>query len=57
MKKMEYLDKLREKLEAFGRELQEEILEDYREHFAEGEKQGKSEEEIIDELGDRKSVV
>ena len=38
MKKMEYLEKLREKLETFGKELQEEILEDYREHFAEGEK-------------------
>ena len=57
MKKMEYLDKLREKLEAFGRELQEEILEDYREHFAEGEKQGKSEEEIIDELGNIEDMI
>ena len=57
MKKMEYLEKLREKLETFGKELQEEILEDYREHFAEGEKQGKSEEEIIDELGNIEEMI
>ena len=57
MKKIEYLEKLREKLEAFGKELQEEILEDYREHFAEGEKQGKSEEEIIDELGNIEDMI
>ena len=33
MTKQEYMASLQEKLERFGRELQEEILEDYRQHF------------------------
>ena len=41
MTKLEYMKKLQEKLEKFGKELQEEILEDYRQHFAEGENEGK----------------
>ena len=57
MTKSEYMEKLRERLETFGRELQEEILEDYIQHFAEGEKQGKSEEEIIGELGNIEDMV
>ena len=51
MTKLEYMDILREKLARFGEELQEEILEDYRGHFAEGERQGKTQEQIIQELG------
>lgn len=57
MTKMEYMTKLQEKLERFGRELQEEILEDYRQHFAEGENEGKSEEEIIEELGNIEEMI
>ena len=48
MTKQEYMQNLQEKLERFGQELQEEILEDYRQHFAEGENEGKSQEEIIE---------
>lgn len=57
MTKLEYMRKLQEKLEKFGKELQEEILEDYRQHFAEGENEGKSEEEIIDELGNIEEMI
>lgn len=57
MTKQEYMNKLQEKLEKFGKELQEEILEDYRQHFAEGENEGKSEEEIIDELGNIEEMI
>ena len=57
MTKQEYLRKLQERLESFGQELQEEILEDYRQHFAEGANQGKSEEEIIEELGNIEEMI
>ena len=57
MTKQDYMAKLQEKLERFGRELQEEILEDYRQHFAEGANEGKSEEEIIEELGNIEEMI
>lgn len=57
MTKQEYMTKLQEKLEKFGKEMQEEILEDYRQHFAEGENEGKSEEEIIEELGNIEDMI
>lgn len=57
MTKAEYMGKLQEKLERFGREMQEEILEDYRQHFSEGENEGKSEEEIIEELGNIEDMI
>lgn len=57
MTKSEYMELLRESLKGFSRELQEEILEDYRQHFAEGEKQGKTEEEIVEELGSIQDMI
>ena len=57
MNKQEYMKKLQERLESFGKELQEEIMEDYRQHFAEGENEGKSEEEIIEELGNIEEMI
>ncbi|MCM1025644.1 MAG: DUF4097 family beta strand repeat-containing protein [Roseburia sp.] len=57
MTKQEYLNLLQEKLEAFSKELQKEIIEDYEEHFAEGLAAGKTEEEIIRELGDIEDMI
>lgn len=57
MTKQEYMKNLQEKLERFGRELQEEILEDYRQHFAEGENEGRTEEDIIEELGNIEEMI
>ena len=57
MTKAEYMEQLQKKLDRFGRELKEEIMEDYRQHFAEGQKQGKSDEEIIRELGNIEEMI
>ncbi len=57
MTKQEYMALLQGRLESFGKGLQEEILEDYRQHFAEGEKQGKTEAEIIEELGNIEEMI
>lgn len=57
MTKQEYLIILQEKLEYFSRELQREIIEDYEEHFAEGLAAGKTEEEIVEELGDIEDMI
>lgn len=51
------MQKLQEKLDRFSKELQEDILEDYRQHFAEGELQGKTDEEIIEELGNIEDMI
>ena len=57
MTKSEYMQRLQEKLDSFGKELSEEILEDYRQHFAEGELQGRTDEEIIEELGNIEDMI
>lgn len=57
MTKTEYMEQLQERLKHFDHELQEEIMEDYRQHFAEGEKQGKSDEALIKELGDIEDMI
>lgn len=57
MTKAEYLHILNERLGDFDKELRDEIMEDYNRHFAEGEKQGKSDEEIIRELGSIEEMI
>lgn len=57
MTKREYLNILNERLGRFNKELRDEIMEDYNRHFAEGEKQGKSDEEIIKELGNIEEMI
>lgn len=57
MTKAEYMELLKKNLERFSKELQEEILEDYRQHFTEGENQGKTDEEIIRELGNIDEMI
>lgn len=57
MTKSEYMAALRNKLERFNRELQQEIMEDYEQHFAEGIAAGKTEEEIMVELGSIEDMI
>lgn len=57
MTREEYMERLREQLEKFGQELQQEILNDYGEHFAEGKAAGKTDEEIIKELGNIEDMI
>lgn len=57
MTRAEYMDRLQEQLEKFGNELQQEIMEDYRQHFAEGEAEGRSDAEIIQELGNIEDMI
>lgn len=57
MTKSEYMAALQKKLECFNRELQKEIVEDYEQHFAEGIAAGKTEEEIVAELGSIEDMI
>lgn len=57
MTKSEYMDVLREKLQHYNRALETEILEDYEQHFAEGLAEGRSEEEIVEELGNIEDML
>ncbi len=57
MTKSEYLSALKHKLESFNMELQQEIMEDYEQHFAEGLAAGKTEDEIIEELGSIEDMI
>ncbi len=51
MTKNEYMKKLATALDAFSEETKKEVLEDYESHFAMGMEDGRSEEEICEELG------
>ena len=51
MTKAEYMQHLKEALQGYDRSFAEEILESYEEHFVDGIKSGRTEEEICDELG------
>lgn len=57
MTKSEYMAALQNKLERFNRELQQEIVEDYEQHFTEGIAAGKTEEEIMAELGSIEDMI
>lgn len=51
MKKQEYMYNLFEALREFDEDVRNEIIEDYEEHFAQGAESGKTEEQIVEELG------
>ena len=57
MTKNEFLKILENGLKDFPQEELQDILYDYKEHFYNGEKEGKTEEEIINELGDPYVIV
>ena len=57
MTKSEYMQALQKKMEKFNQELQTEIVEDYEQHFAEGLAAGRTEDEIIEELGNIEDMI
>ncbi|MDD5935626.1 MAG: DUF4097 family beta strand repeat-containing protein [Clostridiales bacterium] len=57
MKRSEYMSKLSEALEIFGEDVKLEIMEDYEEHYEIGLQNGKSEEQISEELGEIEELV
>ena len=57
MSKNEYIETLKNKLNGYDEELVNEIINDYNEHFSLGYAQGKSDEEIIQSLGDIDEMV
>ncbi len=57
MKRSEYMSKLSEALEIFGEDVKSEILEDYEEHYEIALQNGKSEEQISDELGEIEELI
>lgn len=57
MKKQEYLDKLELELRRLNVSKLQEVLADYNEHFQMGLSKGKTEEEIIDKLGEPATVA
>ena len=52
MTKDEYMKKLRSALSEYSESVRDEIISDYEEHFDEGHRAGKSDEEIMHDLGD-----
>lgn len=56
-KKQEFMDALRHYLSDFGNDEREEILYDYEEHFRIGIESGKTEDELIKELGSPKDIA
>ena len=57
MSRQEYMSKLIEALSGFDAEIREEIINDYEDHFVNGLKAGKSEDEIATELGSIEELV
>lgn len=56
-KKEEFMDALRHYLSDFGNDEREEILYDYEEHFRIGMESGKTEDELIKELGSPRDIA
>ena len=57
MTKVEYMAQLRSGLCGFDKEIRDEIISDYEEHFDEGIALGKSEDEICKELGSVEELI
>ena len=57
MTREEYMKQLEESLQGYSREFAEEILDNYREHFETGLREGRTEEEICEELGEIKTLL
>jgi len=57
MNKQEYMDKLNAALNDFDDEVKKEIVDDYEEHFEMGLANGKTEEQIVEELGSIEDLV
>ena len=57
MNKQEYMYNLFEALTPFGDEVRQEIVDDYEEHFSMGLSEGKTEEQIVEELGSIDDLV
>lgn len=56
-KKQEFMDALRHYLSDFGNDEREDILYDYEEHFRIGMESGKTEDELIKELGSPRDIA
>lgn len=57
MTREEYMKQLEESLQGYSREFAEEILDSYREHFETGLRDGRTEEEICEELGEIETLL
>lgn len=57
MTKSEYMTILQEKMQRYNIAVEKEILEDYEQHFVEGLAEGRTEEEIIAELGNIEDML
>lgn len=57
MNKKTYMEELKKSLQVFGEDVQDEIVSDYEEHFAMGLQEGKTEDQIAQELGSIKELT
>ena len=57
MTREEYMQQLEQSLQGYSREFAEEILDNYREHFETGLREGRTEEEICEELGEIETLL
>lgn len=57
MTRAEYMKQLEQSLQGYSREFAEDILDNYREHFETGLRDGRTEEEICEELGEIENLL